>query len=514
MAISTKIDSNTTGLRYAEEESLGKLPATGVVWTQLEPNGYSDFGGQISTIARNPINPSRQRKKGVVVDLDASGGIGTDLTQEGLQDLMQGFMFATARRKNEIKVADITGGDYVVAAGGDGFVDGDLLYAKAFTDDGANGLKTITGTPTATNITINEAIPTLTGESGVVSRVGFQFDAGDAVLDTTGTLPTITTTAKDLTELGLIPGEWVFIGGDLDAEKFDQAGTEVNNGFARVRKVEANAVSFDKTAGTMADSAGTGKTLRLFFGRVIKNELGALIICRSYQLERTLGAPDQALPAELQAEYVVGAVPNEFSINLPSASKVEMDMSFIGTKVEQRFAGTDPGEGLKAGDRPTLIESEAFNTSSDFSRIKLALVDAANPAPLPLFAFSEEITLTLNNNITPNKALGVLGSFAVTVGTFEVGGSLTSYFADLVATKAVNDNADITLDISIVKNNQGITIDLPLISLGDGRPNVEQDQAIKLPLTMDAATAAKIDPTMDYTMMVVFWDYLPDAADE
>lgn len=513
MAASNKIDSNITGLRYAEEETLGNLPTSGAVWNALEPNGYADFGGQITTVARNPINPSRQRKKGVVTDLEASGGFGTDLTQEGLQDLMQGFMFADARRKNEISPTATLANSYTVAAGGGGYVAGDLLFAKQFTDNGANGLKNVTGTPTATNVTITETIPVLTGQAGTISHVGFQFASGDAQLDVSGTLPQLTATTKDLTTLGLIPGEWVFIGGDTAVTQFDEGANEVNNGFARIRSVTTNAITFDKTVGTMSTQAAAAKTIQLFFGRVIKNELGTLIKCRSYQLERTLGAPDSAQPNQLQAEYVVGAVPNELSLNLPSASKIEMDLSFIGTKVEQRLAGGGAQNGPKAGTRPALVESEAFNTSSDFSRIKLAVVNPSNPAPTPLFAFSEEITLTLNNNISPNKALGVLGSFAVTIGTFEVGGSLTSYFADLAATQSVNNNDDITLDVMIVKNNQGITLDLPLISLGDGRPTVEQDQPIKLPLTMDAATAAKIDPTLDYTMMMVFWDYLPNAAD-
>jgi hypothetical protein len=86
------------------------------------------------------------------------------------------------------------------------------------------------------------------------------------------------------------------------------------------------------------------------------------------------------------------------------------------------------------------------------------------------------------------------------------------YLADIAAVAAVRNNSDITFDIAIAKDNAGIVMDVPLIALGDGRANVEQDAAITLPLTLDAATAAKIDSALDYTLMFCYFDYLPTVA--
>lgn len=512
MALLTKIDSNVTGLRYAQETSLKVLPGT-PDWIALEPNSYADFGGEISTVARNPINPSRQRKKGVTTDLDASGGFNTDLTQTNLQDILQGFMFADLRVKTDLAVATVDTGDttddYEPASGGTGFRVNDLLFAAGFAAAGNNGLKKVTGTVTATSVPVTTPLSPATGQTGKITRVGHEFATGDLQVTVPGggAFPRLTTTTKDLTQLGLIPGEFIFVGGDLTAEKF---ATAADNGWARVRSVATNIIEVDKTQGTWVADTGSGKTIRLFFAaRLLKNETGSLIKRRSYQLERTLGAPDDAFPSQIQSEYIVGAIASEAVLNIPGQDKVTLDLSFVGLDVEQRTGVT----GVKSGNRPALVEADAFNTSSDVSRIKLHVFDPTVSNPAALMAFIRELTLTVSNNVSPNKAVGVLGAFEVTAGTFEVSATLQAYFADVQALQAVRGNSDVTLEVHLVKSNSGISIDVPLASLGDGRPTVEQDEPIIVPLSLQAATGAKLTTALDHTLMIMFHDFLPAAAD-
>jgi len=514
MAKRNKIDSNDTGLRIAEEASIGVLPGS-PVWVQAEPNSYPDFGPEFSLTPRNPINNSRQRKKGVITDLDVNGGYNTDLTQKNEQDRMQGFMFADFRRKGEelVTAVDVDAGnpdEYEVALTA-GFFVGSLIQGQNFANSANNAVNVVTVIDTdaavevGDGLLVTEASPPATAQIVVV---GNQAGSGDLDVDDTGDIPAITSSTLDFTTLGLIIGEFIFVGGDLTAEKFV---TVANNGYKRIRSIAANRLEFDKSDATMVTESGAGLTIRLFFGRVLKNETGdsGLIKRRTYQQERTLGAPDDSLPAEIQAEYIIGSVPNQADFNFTAAEKITVDFGYVGIDHETKDGPTS----LKSGTRPVLDDADAFNTTSDFSRFKLAVVTPGVEAPTPLFAFMTDFTLTINNNISPDKAIGCLGAFDVTVGTFEVSAALEVYFADVASIESIRNNDDVTLDYALFKDNAGIIFDLPLIALGDGKNNVEQDQAIKLPLTADAATALKIDNGLDHTLLVVFFDFLPDLAD-
>lgn len=523
MAIVEKIDSNATGLRYAEESSLATLPGS-PVWKPLEPNSYDNFGGEISTVARNPINAARQRQKGVVVDLDASGGFNTDITQTNLEDILQGFFFADVRNKGEEEPSAVSvqaGDDTYDLADSSGFVANNLIFASGFTNSGNNGLKTVTAIDSVgTDVSVSE---TLTAEASPPSGakiqvVGYVGAAGDLEIDASGTLPEMQSTTVDFETLGLIPGEWVYIGGDTASDRFFES---TNNGWARIRSIDTNVIVFDKTQGTMVTddgsstgSGGTDLAIKLFFGKVLKNESDpSLIKRRSYNLERSLGIPDTSSPSATQGEYLVGAVPNQITFNFNTADKVMADLTFVATDHEQNDATT----GLKSGTRPDLDASDAFNTSNDFSRLKMSILDPADSNPTALFAYLTEFTVAVNNNVSPNKAISVLGAFEITAGQFLVEGTATAYFSQTDAVAAVRNNSDVTLDFALVKSRtvgsnsitSGVLVDVPLIALGDGRLNVEQDQPITLPLNTPAAA----DRNFNHTLLMMFYDYLPDAAD-
>jgi len=503
--MANKIDSNIASLAFAEEDSLKTLPGS-PIWYELEPNSYSDFGGEFTTVARNPINPSRQRKKGKLVDLDASGGFNSDLTASNMQRLLQGFFFADAREKADtdplngtavaITNVDGTTEDYDAASGLDAFLVNQLIMASGFTTAANNGVKTVV-VVAATALTVDEDLTTEASppSDAKLEAIGHKADAGDLDVVVSSGYVSLTSTLLDFTTLGLIAGEWIFVGGDAASSYF--ANNE--QGFARIKAIAANELQLDDTTWTPANETGTGLSIELYFGRVIKNEeLTALIVRRSYNLERQLGEDDDGV----QSEYLEGAIANEFTLNVPQAEKFNVDLSFVALDNTQRSGLT----GIKTGDRVSPALEDAFNSSDNLYRLKLnVLDDTLNPTAL--FAYVSELNLNIKNNVTPNKALGVLGAFDATAGDFEVGGSLTAYFTEVAAVAAVRNNSDVGLSLISTLDNTGFVFDLPLLALGGGRINVEKDQPITMPLETSGA-----ENENGYTLLANFFSYLPSVA--
>lgn len=503
-----KIDSNITGLAFAEEASLKTLPGS-PVWYGLEPNSYSDFGGELSKVSRTPIDPSRQNKKGTVTDLDASGGFNADFTKTNLVRLLQGFFFADARELPStqslnaaaVALTGVTASSktYAAAAGLGSFAAKQVVLASGFGNAANNGLKTVAsstaGTVVVNEVLADEAAPPAAAK---LQTVGFEFAAADVNFAVTSGIPALTSTATNFTTLpGLIPGAWVFVGGDAAANKFAN-----NVGFARIKSISANALVFDDTTFAPVTEAGTGKSIRLFLGTIIKNELSpSLIKRRSYNIERQLGSG----PTSTQAEYLEGAVANEFTLNVPQGDKLNADVTFVACN--NTYKSGEAGDEIKSGTRIAAPGEDAYNTSSDIYRIKMNVLDSTTSNPSALFGYVSEAKLSINNNVSPNKAVGVLGAFDTSAGNFEVGGSITAYFTTVSAVKAVRANADVGLSIIGSSKNAGFVFDIPLLGLGGGRLSVEKDAPITVPLEPAGAQNAN-----GYTMLYEVFAYLPNVA--
>jgi Phage tail tube protein len=470
-----------------------------------KPNSYSDFGGNISTVSREPITVGRQNRKGTTTDLEATAGWNQDLTFSNLTRLFQGFFFADAREKmgtqnlngTAITITSVTAASdtYAAASGLDGFDPGHLVLASGFTNAANNGLKTVVSAAAAALVVGDGLANETPSASAKIEAVGFQFASGDLVMTASASSIVLSCTAADFTTLGLIPGEWIFLGGDTAGSVF----ATCPSGYARIGAVAAKSLTLDDTAFTPVTDAGTGKTIQMFFGKVIKNEnTCSLIKRRSYQLERVLGCSG----GSAQSEYVVGAIPNELTINTPANDKISVDMTFVGMDVEHRTEL----EGVKAGTRPVLVPEDAINTSNDIYRIKLSVV-GTNPNPTPLSGYVSEMGISVSNGVTATKALGVLGAFDASAGNFVVSGNITAFFTDIAAVAAVRANSDVSLNAIFAKENKGLIFDLPLIGLSNGRLSVEKDQPITIPVDHNAFENAN-----GYTLLTNWFSYLPNSA--
>lgn len=501
-----KQDANLVGFYKIREATLGQTPATGN-WSTREPNSFDDFGGEYTKVARRPFSPSRQRKKGSVTDLDADGGYNEDLTQNNMQGELEEFFFAALRKTPEqVNVAAVASTDDFTVASSAGFKVGHVVLASGFDIAGNNGLHVLDAITDGTHVSTGSA---LTDEAAATKQklkvVGFQFTAGDLEMTAAvGNTFVLSTTTQALDELGLVPGQWIFIGGGLAGDSFDSGGPLTGYARIAVDGITENAISFDKSTFTPVTTDGAGKTVRIFFGDILKNEEDPDLIVRfSSTIERTLGRDDDGV----QSENITGMVANEMTWNSPLANLVNLDFGYIGQRHNTRTGTDGPLTARASNTRLPALGEDAFNTSSNIFRLRLAPIDPSTLNPAPSFARVTEWSLTINNNVTAAKAQGVLGGFDVTVGNFDVDGEFTAYFSTVEAIHAVKCNYDMTFDAIYAKANAGIFMDVPLIGLGGGRLDIEMDAAIMLPVE----TAAAESP-FGHTAMIGWFPYLPNAA--
>jgi len=440
---------------------------------------------------------------GIVIEADGDNGYGSDVevsytaeAGDDIDDVGNALVALLAAHTPAVTATYTAATDVLQIASaenaGDSVITATVTDPQGYVQTGmAPTIEAATGTPADTRDVDWTAAATAVDyiEYGKLQRIGVQSAAGDLDVDaaTDPLHPALTSTTLDFTDYGLIPGQWVYIGGDAAGTRFTNAG---NNGFARVFSVSANRLAFDKTQNTMVNEANAAQTVRLFFPDLIKNEADPdLIVTKTVQFERKV---------VVGYEYLMGSHGNELTINMQTADKITVDMAFVSFDA-------DPTESRKPGSFPPIRTApEAFNTTSDVVRIRASKQGSASP----LFGFVQEMSLSINNNVEPLKAIGVLGAFDASIGDFEVTGDITAYFNDIEAVQAVRNSDSLSIDFALAFDNQGWLFDVPLFTGSNGMLNVEKDQAITIPVGIEAAE----DPDLHTTLIVCWFPYLPSVA--
>lgn len=497
-----RVLTNNVSLSYTIETALG---TAGTTWFLTEPNAINGFGANITTTARDPISRNRQRRKGTVTDLDSAVEFDTDLTLSSFRDFIEGFAFATGVNSDVTALAstaaETTTDTYTVAAltaaQANKMEIDTLIWAVGFSNSGNNGLKTVDA-DIATSATAISVAENLTDEASPpanarLSFCGHRIATADVVTWTwsAGTKRAtlnLTGIGTALQALGLTLGQFLHVGsiaaaGDTTIQNaFENAAANDMYGWARVVEfTDADNVVFDKVDSALqfTDSTDPATAVDLLFGEFVRNvaTTDADFLERSFQFEAEF--PNLDTGGANKYQYALGNYCNTVSFNLPLTDKATCTFGFIGTDTEDPVAAGSRKTGASAATDPN--DTAAFNTSADIARLRITDVDETG-----LTTDFKSLTLTLNNNVTPEKVLGTLGAKYLNTGNFEVDVEAQLVFTESAVIDRIKANTTVTMDF-IVKNDDGVVaVDLPSVTLGGGDREFPVNESVLVNTTAQA----------------------------
>jgi hypothetical protein len=493
--------SNNTSLQVAVETTPGVLPGS-PTWFLMEPNEIGKISADIKTVARTPISKNRQRRKGVVTDLDSGAEFTHDLTMHAVDLFMEGFVMSVAKNADcRFQGVNAVSGGYTIPAAtaaqaakfqfnASGPIS--LVYARGYANTVNNGLRALTSDLAASGTTIPitgstaETAPT----NAEVELCGIRATAGDlalAISGTTGTLSSgnhsvVGAAQLNFTTLGLTVGQFIHIGGLTDTNRFAGAGAVRSYGYARVRTIAAAAITVDKMSSTLIVSDGTANgsgganvAVDLLFGRFIRNVAvdSAEFLTRTFQIEAAWDNLQNPGPGA-EYSYSIGNQCNEMAFNLPLADKATVNFSFVGQDTQNPTTTRK----TNAGTPVQPVKIAGMNTSSDILRLRVTEVDES-----ALTTDFKELTITFRNNVTGEKVLGYLGNRYVNNGNFDVEMSGKCVFTDGDVIDAIRGNTTLTADFIVRSEDGAVAVDMPAITLGGGNLELPINESINVDLT-------------------------------
>ena len=487
-----RVLTNNTTLQYTLETSPG---VAGTTWHLLEPNTIGTFGSTITTVARDPISKNRQRRKGAVVDLDSAIEFDADLTHDHFVRFAECFLFSTFSDGETVSITNVDGtANEYDKASGTTLTSGTLVFARGFTNDANNGLKVVDTGATATTIPVTDTglVDETPPSNAVVEVAGVESAAGDLDVDANGNL---TSTVLDFTTLGLTVGQIIHVGGQAAISRFTNSE---NFGYARVVGISANLLTLDKKSQAFVTEANAAQTVQLLFGRYLRNVPvdDADYSEQSVQFEMTWPNLQNPSGTGDEYEYSIGNLCNEMVITLPLTDKATVSFGFVGQDTEV------PTTSRKTGASTPIdpLGTAAYGTSSDIARLRVQKLDETG-----LTTCFKSVTLTLNNQVSPEKCLGTLGATFLNTGNFLVDVEAQTLFTDSRMIDAIRNHETLTMDFILTNGESTIAVDIPAMTFGDGSRELPVNESVLINLTGQAFA----DPVLNTSIGISLIPFVP-----
>lgn len=490
-------DTNRVALGLIRETTLGVLPSSPTI-KALRITGTPSLAYKPKTIVSDEIRPDRQITDLTLVGAEVGGDVGQEISSRSVDDVLESAMFSTYVRqpfRDVGNVGAVTTGSVALTdtsgAGGGTFVVNDLVRFEGFAVAANNGVFAALASTSATVINATGLVAEANPPDATVriTRVGRLGASGDIVATLSGGAA-LTATTLNFTTLGLAVGDWIKIGdGGNSARSFATAACNV---FARITAIAASRLDL-YVASTFAADTGSGKTILIAFADRLQN--GTTM--QSFDLERryTDHSPETV-------ELFLGAVVNQLEMTLQPQAIMLAKATVLGLSASVANP-TAPGDysNIYSGSITRLAapDNTVLNTSSNVGR----LGRGTDPVSGPNFVIGA--TVSINNNLRGQAAIGTLGYVGIGVGEFGVTGKLDTYFGDKTLLNLVLTNAESSVDFAVRDaTGRAYVVDLPRIKFSDGAPDVpgkNQDVSLSLPYQAIRHT------TLGYTMAVYRFGY-------
>lgn len=505
------MEVNAEGLNIAAtvETSQGADPPPTTNWLNLEADAVGDPGPDYKKMARTPFTITRQLRRPFISGVDCALTLDLDLTKDhidffGESIFKSDWKHSGGTGQSKFLIAAVVDGgggvdSFTVAADGD-LAEGTLVVSRGLDDDQNNGLWRVAAgsvdgsVKVPTGSLVADASP---APNATLDVAGFQFAAGDLELDADGNL---TSTTKNLTQLGLQQGQLCYLGGPEDIDPPYRFDNDDYYGFFVVDLVEANKITISERSWTVGapDDGGT-RTIRLFYTKWIRN------VARSHADENLVSLAFEITYPGLAAgpadayEKLLGYMLDQCTFNIPAEGKVSMQMTFVGKTAQD--PDTDRWTGPSAALYP--VTQLAVSTSADINRLSVDNVDETG-----LMTDFKDLKIVIKNNIAPEKAVGHMGNRFTPLGVFEAEVEAEVFFTTPEIVTAVSDNRILRLGTGMRNDDFGAFLHLPSTGKMEAKKKIEHNKLI----SVSSKIAGFMDAERMYTASMSVFAYLPTRA--